>query len=213
MTKEILPKNWPDDKVLKETRALVNGYRLKRTLRYNTERDFSKHSESVAEHIFALHFLATYFLSLEDPDHNLDREKIHNLITYHDFGEIIRGDIPYHIKTEEDQKREEEDTEKALSTLPSSLQILARESWQDYKEKRSKEAEFVYALDKIEPLFELFDPINELSLKRTKFSYKDHFQRKFIATENFPVMRRFTEVISKDMLERKVFWENSPSSP
>ena len=207
-TKKALPKKWSDAHVLKEVKALRVAYRMKHTLRYNTKRDFSVHSESVAEHVFALHFLALYFLKHEDAFHKLDFERVSNIITFHDFGEIIHGDIPYHMKTEVDKKRETKDAQIIFASLPITLQKTAIASWQDYDKQKSLEAKFVYALDKIEPLFELFDPINERSMKRLKLSYQRHFDRKFIATQNFPIMRRFVEAISQDMLKRKVFWDN-----
>ena len=197
-----------DDFIMNEVRALRIGYGMKRTLRYNSKRDLSVHSESVAEHIFALHFLALYFIQYEDPDCKLDFEVVSRIITFHDFGEILHGDVPYHMKTEAHRNQEHKDAEIVFASLPVSIQKTATESWQDYEKQVSAEAKFVYALDKVEPLFELFDPVNELSLKKTNFSYKDHFDKKFLATESFPIMRRFVEVVSKDMLDRKIFWEN-----
>ena len=208
MAKKISPKKWSDKRILEEVKALRIGYRMKRTLRYHTERDFSVHSESVAEHIFALHFLALYFLKHEDPLRKLDFERISRLITFHDFGEILHGDVPYHLKTAIHKKRENKDAKIVFASLPVTLRKTAIKSWQDYNKQKSLEAKFVYALDKIEPLFELFDPVNEHSMKRLKFSYKNHFKHKFIATEHFPFMRRFVEAVSKDMLKRKVFWDN-----
>ena len=202
------PQNWSDDFIMDEVRALRVGYGLKKTLRYYTKRDFSVHSESVAEHVFALHYLSLYFIPLEDPHSRLDTKKIHQIITFHDFGEILHGDVPYHLKTKEHEKQEAEDAKILFASLPSSLQRVARESWHEYKERKTPEAKFVYALDKVEPLFELFHPVNELSLKRLKHSYDSHYHKKFIATANFPAMRRFTDVISKDMLARKIFWDD-----
>jgi 5'-deoxynucleotidase YfbR-like HD superfamily hydrolase len=95
------------------------------------------HSESVAEHVFGLFFLAQYFLPLEDPDGNLDREKLYRIFIYHDFGEIIHGDVPYHLKTEEHERQEREDAEKVFATLPATIQTIAKESWQDYEDKQS----------------------------------------------------------------------------
>ena len=208
VSKKFLLKKWSDKYVLKEVKALRVAYRMKRTLRYNTKRNFSVHSESVAEHVFALHFLALYFLKNENISHKLDFERISTLITFHDFGEIIHGDVPYHMKTKMDKKREAKDAKIIFASLPITLQKIATKNWQDYARQKSLEAKFVYALDKIEPLFELFDPINEHSMKRLKFSYHDNFNRKFVATENFPIMRRFVEVLSENMLQRKVFWKN-----
>jgi len=110
--------NWPDKRVMAEAKALRVAYGLKRTLRYNTKRDFSKHSESVAEHVFTLHFLAPYFLKHENLSRKIDFEYMSNLITFQDI-----------------------------------------------------------------------------------------FSNKFSATEGFPAMRRFVEVITRDMLKRQVFWK------
>ena len=55
-------------------------------------------------------------------------------------------------------------------------------------------------------MFELFDPISELSFKRLEQTYEQHVGRKIAATEKFPVMRRFVEAVSNDMLKRQVFW-------
>ncbi|KKS10174.1 hypothetical protein A2643_01020 [Candidatus Nomurabacteria bacterium RIFCSPHIGHO2_01_FULL_39_220] len=207
MSKKKLAK-WSDKYVMKETKALRVAYQLKRTLRYFTKRDFSVHSESVAEHLFALHYLALYFQPLEDPDYKLDMERIHQIITFHDFGEMLHGDIPYHLKTKEHEAQERKDAKIIFNSLPVFLRKIAKDNWKDYLERRSKEAQFICALDKIEPLFELLDPVSERSLKRLKHSYGKDFDKKFRATEHFPIMRRFVEVISQDMLARKIFWEN-----
>ena len=204
-----LPKEWSDKRILKEVRALRVGYGLKRTLRYDTKRDFSVHSESVAEHLFALHYLAIYFQPLEDPDHKLDMERVQRIITFHDFGEILHGDVPYHLKTAAHKAQEMRDAEIVFKSLPSTLRKIAKNSWQDFLEQKSREAKFVNALDKIEPIFELWDPVNEHSIKRLKHSYDSHFDKKFLAVKNFPVMRRFLEITSKDLLARKVFWEDN----
>jgi len=50
------------------------------TKRYATKRDFDTHSESVAEHVFALFFLAQYFLPLEDTRHVLNVEKLYKIL-------------------------------------------------------------------------------------------------------------------------------------
>jgi hypothetical protein len=68
-------------------------------------------------------------------------------------------------------------------------------------------ARFADALDKIEPLFELFDTANERSVKRLQITYEQNLSNKLNRTEEFPVMRRFVEVISNDMKARDIFWK------
>jgi putative hydrolase of HD superfamily len=164
------------------------------------------HSESVAEHVFALIFLATYFLPLEEVGPSLDKAKLYEILLYHDFGEIINGDVLTYHKTENDREREAADAKKVFASLPASLQKIGHERWHEYEEQASPEAQFAYALDKVEPVFELLDPVNERSVKRFKITYLRHLGHKLKAAENYPVMKRFTNVISNDMKERGVFW-------
>src|ERR1700737_2108107 len=98
-----------DEKVMEIVRQLRVGYGLKRTLRYNTKRDFSVHNESVGEHVFALHYLARYFIRVEVLPRGLDMEKVGAIIPFHDFGEIPGGDKPYIFKTKEDERQEKLD--------------------------------------------------------------------------------------------------------
>lgn len=201
-----------NQEILDATHKIRLAYRLKRTLRYSTVRDFNAHNESVAEHVFALFFLAEYFLPFEDPEKKLDVRKLYQILLFHDFGEIAHGDVPYHIKTEAHEAQEEADAEAIFGELPPSLGTIGNASWRAYKNQDSPEARFACALDKIEPLFELLDPINEQSMKRLKFTYEDHRKRKWESTENFPLMRRFVEAISDDMLARDVFWRDESTT-
>ena len=194
-------------KILELAENLRIAYQLKKTIRYAGTRDLSIHGESVAEHIFALLFLTQYFLPLEDPQEKLDRLKIYEIILYHDFGEIPNGDIPYHLKTEDHEKQEEEDAKKVFSSFPEPLSDTGLKRWREYHQLRTPEALFVCALDKIEPTFELLDPVGETSLKRTKFTYKDHIEKKIKATEGFPVMRKFVDAISEHLKNKKAFWD------
>jgi putative hydrolase of HD superfamily len=195
----------PDAKILELAHQLCYAYKLKRVMRYKTIRDFSVHSESDAEHIFGLSYLLEYFLPLEDPQGELDIGKIRHLILYHDFTEIKHGDKPYHMKTKEDEERERAAAPEVFAALPTPLNTVGLASWQEYEQRKTPEAKFVYALDKIEPLFELLDPVNEKSFKRLGHTYESHITKKLRATGDFPTMRRFIEVVSADMRKRKVF--------
>lgn len=207
MNREFFLTKASDEEVLEVVRNIRIGYRLKHTLRYNTHRDHERHSESVAEHVFALCLLAEFFLPLEDPGGLLDTRKIYQMLVFHDFGEIVEGDIPYHLKKKEDEVRERVSAQLVFESLPGHLSGVAHDAWKAYEERTTSEGAFVYALDKVEPAFELFDPVSERSMKRLQFSWDDHIHRKRRATEKFPVMRRFVEAISTDMLQRSVFWE------
>lgn len=200
-----------DQEVMEAIRKLQVAYRLKRVPRYGTVRDPNVHSESVAEHVYALIFLAHYFLPLEDPDHALDWNKVYDMLLFHDFGEIRDGDIPYHLKTVEHEERERDAAKEIFASLPSSMGNPGYAIWKEYEEQTSPEARFSYALDKVEPVFELMDPVSEQSLTRMHFTYEHHIHKKIKATEGFPILRRFVEVGSTDMLSRNVFWSEESS--
>lgn len=201
--------DFTDQFVMEEAQKLRGPYALKRTMRYASTRDHTVHSESVAEHVFGLLYLAQCFLPLEDPDRLMDWVKVSSIILYHDFGEMVHGDVPYHRKTMEHEERERTAAVEVFGGLPELIGTVGYAYWRDYEGRMSPEARFVYALDKVEPIFELWDPVNELSMKRLCFSYEQHIGKKFRATEHFPVMRRFVEAMTADMILRRVFWAPS----
>jgi len=200
------PYKLSNKQILSIAKKLRIAYKLKRTLRYNTKRNFKVHSESVAEHVFALFFLAEYFLQYEKIGPSLNIAKLNRILLFHDFPEIKYGDIMYHHKTAALEAREMAAAKEVFASLPKSLQKISHDSWRDYESRSSPEARFAYALDKIEPLFELMDPVNERSMKKHKFTYKMNIEKKRKAMKDFPFMLRFAEVLSDDMVKRDVFW-------
>lgn len=195
-----------DDEVLRAAHQLREGYKMKRVMRYNTARDFEVHNESDAEHIFALIYLAHYFLEVEPLGRSLNREKLFSMLLYHDFGEVKYGDVVTYNKTSGDRELEAEAAKEVFDSLPKEIGPAGYKLWEEYEEQKSPEAQFAYALDKIEPLFELLDPVNERSIKDLRITYETNLSNKLKPTENFPVMRRFVDVISNDMVKRNVFW-------
>jgi putative hydrolase of HD superfamily len=198
---------YTDEEILKVAHQLREGYKMKRVLRYNTKRDFSVHNESDAEHVFALIYLAHYFIEAEPLGPSLNREKLLSMLLFHDFGEIKYGDVVTYHKTSDDKDREIEAAKEVFESLPKEIGASGYKLWAEYEEQKSPEARFAYALDKIEPLFELLDSINERSMKDLKITYEINLSNKLKPTEEFTAMRRFVEVISKDMQDRGVFWK------
>jgi 5'-deoxynucleotidase YfbR-like HD superfamily hydrolase len=180
---------------------------MKRVLRYNTKRDFTAHSESNAEHVFALIYLAHYFLEVEPIGASLNKEKLYSMLLFHDFGEIKHGDVNTYDKTEADEEREKVAAIEVFASLPLELQEIGYAYWQEYEAQSSPEARFAKALDRSEPLFELLDKVNERTLTTLKITYDMNVGNKFPIVKDYPVLERFVKVISRDMLNRGVFWE------
>jgi 5'-deoxynucleotidase YfbR-like HD superfamily hydrolase len=195
-----------DEEILEIAKRLRVAYGLKRTIRYSATRDMSYHHESVAEHVFALFFLAEYFLRVEPSARSLNKEKVYDILLFHDFGEIKHGDVSTYSKTEADEEREREAAKEIFAALPEPLNILGHASWEEYEVHKTPEARFAVALDKFEPIFEVFDPINERSIKNLKVTFDMHVGNKYKAAKDFPVMMRFLKVMSEDLRARGVFW-------
>lgn len=196
-----------DEEILKTAYQLASAYALKKTIRYGTTRDFTVHAESVAEHIFGITFLAHYFLAAEPIGASLDARKVHSILLFHDFGEIKHGDVVTYHKTKEDVAKERAAAIEVFDALPPMLGAFAHAHWFEYEEQHTPESRFAHAIDKIEPMFELLDPVNEQSVKRLKITYDMHVGNKYKAVGEYPVMKRFVDVVSRDMLARDIFWK------
>ncbi len=201
------PLTCTDEEILTIAHQLVSAYALKKTIRYGTARDKNLHAESVAEHVFAITFLAHYFLEVEPIGPSLDAQKVKSILLFHDFGEIKHGDIVTYHKTNEDVEREQAAANEVFAALPPPLQKIGYDYWIEYEEQKTPESHFAYAIDKMEPLFELLDPVNEKSLKRLKITYEMNVSNKFKPVAQYPVMKRFVEVISNDLVRRDIFWK------
>ena len=107
-------------------------------------------TESVADHSFALSLLCLF----EGERRGYNVERLLKLALLHDFEESITGDL-----TPQDKESRGENVvraqkisarEQLLSYLPKENQHAYRELWSELENERSKEAQLVHELDKLE---------------------------------------------------------------
>src|SRR3989344_7404524 len=177
-----------DTEILEEMKRLRKMYALKGVMRYKSSRDMLVHSESVAEHLFGMQVLAQYFLPLEDPKRLLGRERIFELILFHEIGEIETGDILFHHKGEEQAEEERRAAGRVAAQLPVSLRGIAHERFLEFDACTTPEARFTDAIDKIEPIFELFEEKAYANLKVNGVTLDIGVNGKRAATEKYPHM-------------------------
>lgn len=193
---EIQKKILNDDKfLLSEIRKVQELYKLKNEIRWDQTRTDENLTESVAEHIFGMHVVADYFLPLEDPEHTWDWAKVHDMITWHDLDEVEIGDIISLRKTEAQMARERDIAQKVIDRMPLHMQKAVSVTLDEYIERQSPEAKFVKAIDKAEPVFELYrDGFGEVlkSIDR-KYSQWDSIITKHVTS--FPYINRFTDFV------------------
>ncbi len=186
-----------DEEILDEVKKIQYVYGLKHEIRYEGER--SGQAESVAEHVYAMHILAHYFIELENPEHTWNKEHIFSMITWHDMDELETGDIVGYKKTEADREREKIATQIVLEKIPTLVRNSIMTINTEYSKQETKEAQFVKAVDKIEPLFHVFNESGKEMLFRNKTTYENCKSIKDKYMTNFPHLMRFNEVITKNM--------------
>lgn len=109
--------------------------------------EYENKVESVADHSWAVTILAMSIIEKYKLD--LDIEKCMKLALIHELGEIYAGDFtPNQIKKEEKHKLEE----KAVDTLLEVIEFDNdfKELWLEYENTKSKEADFIKQVDKLE---------------------------------------------------------------
>lgn len=195
-----------NSEIIEEMKRLRTLYALKTTLRYKSARDSStSYSESVAEHLFGMQIIAQYFLPLEDPEGKWDRIRIHELILFHELGEIETGDILFHMKTAEEEAEEALAAERVAARLPKSLQGIALEREREFTARKTPEAKFAYAVDKVEPIFEMFDESVIHMYKRNNVSHKAAMGVKRLSTDQYPYMAKFVDAWEERMVSLNAF--------
>jgi len=194
-----------DDFVLTEVRKLRVLYVLKKEIRYDLKRNQDCDTESVAEHVYAMHSLIDYFLPLEDPEGEWDELKIHKMAQYHDIDEIETGDIANIHITSADFANEQNAYKKVVELLPQSMQRKISDIVTEFNTQLSPEAKFVKAIDKIESLIQMYDEAGK------QWQQEKQIDRKILAKfvqdymQPFPVINRFQSVIT-DRYENEGFF-------
>lgn len=194
-----------DEFVLSEIARIRYLYKLKKEIRYALTRTEPVDTESVAEHVYGMHVIANYFLSLEDIEGVWDALKIFKLITWHDMDEIETGDTVSHHKTEAHLREAREALPKVLGNLPAHIREEVTALMDDYEAKRSVEARFVKAIDKAEPLFEIWDDQYKEVFIQNHNTLKNHWDTKRAYIEAFPYIMRFVEVATDRLAARGFF--------
>ncbi|MBQ8844458.1 MAG: HD domain-containing protein [Clostridia bacterium] len=128
-------------------------YKLKNILRrgwilreLNVER-----FESDAEHIFSCCILAIEIMEKEKLC--LNQEKVLKMILFHEFGEILAGDItPNDNVSKEDKYAKEKECIESFSKDFDMTQML--ELWLEFEEGKTKEATFCKAMDKLDAVMQ-----------------------------------------------------------
>jgi 5'-deoxynucleotidase YfbR-like HD superfamily hydrolase len=186
-----------DEEIIDEVIKIQYFYGLKKEIRYGETRNDV--GESVAEHVYGMHILALYFLELEDQNHAWDRSKIYEMISWHDMDELETGDVIGYKKTEADKVREISALQSVMEKTPAIIKEKLSAVLDEYQKQESFESRFVKALDKLEPLFQVYNENGKEILLRNKTTMDDSRRIKDKYVEAFPYMKHFNDVLNRTM--------------
>ncbi len=107
--------------------------------------------ESVAEHSWRIALMA-FFLQDDFPE--ADMHKVMEMCLIHDLGECFTGDIPTFLKTDADEKREEQLLDEWVRSLPSPYSTRMHDLYAEMEALETQEAKIYKALDKMEAVLQ-----------------------------------------------------------
>lgn len=110
-------------------------------------------NENDAEHSWHLAIMA---IVLEDcSNERVDIIKVIKMVLIHDLVEIDSGDfILYTDRKEEKLEKEKKAAERIFGLLPKELRTEFTYLWKEFEEKKTPEARFAAAIDRLEPIMQ-----------------------------------------------------------
>ena len=113
--------------------------------------------ESSAEHSWSCLILADYFLTKLNI--KLNKEKVYELLMYHDMVEIYAGDSALHPELEHVDKKEREEiaANELKKALPEAIANKYHNTFMEYEVAKTPEAKFAKAIDSFDAILHEYD--------------------------------------------------------
>ena len=200
------PTSLTPEFIISEVRKLQYLYGLKTEIRYAQTRPENEFAESVAEHIYGMHICAQYFLPLEDPENKLNRARIYELITLHDVDEIETGDTIGYLKTEEMYANEIVAAQKVIASSPDHIKQFLSDALSEYNAQVTPEAKFVNAIDRFEPLIQIYNELGKAVVQKNKTREEESRRIKHAYIKPYPFMFAYNEVVHQAMINEGYFY-------
>ena len=199
-------EGYTKEKILEDVKKLQYLYGLKKVIRYDQDRTETDSTESVAEHVYGMHILAQYFLPFEDQKGDLDKARIYEMITLHDIDEIETGDVLGYTKTPEIRAMELNSMKLTIEKSPIHMQEAMKALAEEYEGRETIEAKFAKAIDKIEPLVQIFNEEGRRIMQKNKTTAEQSLRIKAPYVGEFPFIKLFSEVIHRELIDGGYYW-------
>ncbi|MDO9535852.1 MAG: HD domain-containing protein [Bacillota bacterium] len=155
-----------NDRLKKQIEFIFEIDKLKQVYRQTLLMDGTR-KENDAEHSWHLSVMSI-LLSEYGLEKNIDTLRIIKMLLIHDIVEIDAGDTycydenPYKDKLERERKA----ADRIFTILPPDQEEQFRKLWEEFEERRTPEARFAAALDRLQPLL--------LNYKTNGLSWRSH---------------------------------------
>ncbi len=145
------PEGITDGRLARQVAFLVEIDRLKSVLRQSHLIDLSRR-ENDAEHSWHLAMLAVVLGEYAAAE--VDHARVIRMLLIHDLVEVYAGDtFLYDVEAAADQEeRERAAADRLFPQLPADQAVPLRAMWDEFEARRTPDAQFARALDRVQPL-------------------------------------------------------------
>ncbi len=152
-----------------------------------------KNVESVADHSWRAGLMA-YLLAPKE----YDKEKMLKMGLIHDATEIFDNDYTptEGLAKEEKEKLERKAVEKFFKTIPKKEQKEFRMLWEEFEERKTKEAIFMKQVEILEMLFQAMEYEKDGNFKQDLYEWIE-YEKSNRKTKWHPVLKPYFEEIQK----------------
>jgi len=152
-----------------------------------------------------MHIVAQYFLPLLDETQSWNKAHIYEMITLHDIDEIETGDVLGYIKTQADRDKEGDAMRQVIEKSPIHMQTHMLERVNEYEAQETIESRFVRAIDKFEPLVQVYNQTGKEILHKNYTTAEQSASVKEPYIKEFTVMYQYYRVIHQCMIDEGFF--------
>lgn len=139
-----------DDRLERQMRFVLEIDRLKNVLRQNVTT--ARRPENSCEHSW--HIAVMAMLLCEHANENIDLLRVVKMLLVHDVVEIDAGDTYCYDRAAAagQAQRERAAAERIFGLLPPDQRDEMRRLWEEFEERRTPEARFAAAMDRLQPV-------------------------------------------------------------
>lgn len=169
---------------------------LKRLLRHSWLSDGRQ--ESVAEHTWRMAVMA--LVLYQELDFEIEISKVLKMILVHDLAEVYAGDF-HAFKNQPTDKHEKEliALQSLTKKLPPTTATELIELWEEFEERKTPEAKFAVALDKLEVLIQH----NEADIKTwDEKEYDFNYYYAYDKVDFSEVLTQFRDLVLEETIQK-----------